>query len=94
MGKKKGDKSKGYQSKGERSNVSRWVKKAARKEYMANYLARSLNQINALLKGKKVMVTIPNPNTNETNKRFIRVSAKDVWKNSSKYSMKTVGEES
>jgi hypothetical protein len=26
-------------------------------------------------------LTIPNPNTNETNKRFIRINAKDVWKN-------------
>ena len=25
------------------------------------------------------MLTIPNPNTNETNKRFIRVNARDVW---------------
>jgi len=25
------------------------------------------------------MITIPNPNTNETNKRFIKVNARDVW---------------
>jgi len=28
---------------------------------------------------KNVMLTIPNPNTNETNKRFIRVPAREVW---------------
>ena len=34
------------------------------------------------------MVTIPNPNTNETNKRFLRVNAKDVWKFNNKFIMK------
>ena len=26
------------------------------------------------------MLTVPDPNTNETNKRFIRVSANTVWR--------------
>jgi len=82
MGKKKGGKSSGYQSKGERSNVSRWSKKAMRKEYMAKTFTRTLNQIDAWLNGKNVVVTIANPNTNETNKRFIRVNAKQAWKRS------------
>ena len=42
--------------------------------------ARSQNQLSAFLKGKNVMLTIPNPNTNETNKRFIRVPAREVWR--------------
>jgi len=32
-----------------------------------------LNKLKAWSKGKKTMVTIANPNPNETNKRFIRV---------------------
>ena len=37
------------------------------------------NQLSAFKKGRRVMITIPNPNTNETNKRYIRVNARDVW---------------
>jgi len=55
---------------------------------MNNDLARMRNQLDAFNNGKNVMVTIPNPNTNETNKRFIRVNAKDVWKSNNKYMMK------
>lgn len=33
----------------------------------------------AWLKGKKVMLTIQNPNPNETRARFIRVNAREVW---------------
>jgi hypothetical protein len=39
-------------------------------------LDRNLNQIKAWKAGKRVMLTVPNPNKNETNKRFIRVEAK------------------
>ena len=34
------------------------------------------------------MLTVPNPNTNETNKPFIRVNAKDVWGSRKPYIMK------
>ena len=34
---------------------------------------KELNRLDAYLKGKKVYTTIPNPNPNETNKRFVRV---------------------
>jgi hypothetical protein len=37
-------------------------------------------QLQAFRKGKKTMVTIPNPNPNETNKRFIRVDGKQYFK--------------
>jgi hypothetical protein len=43
---------------------------------------RMMNQLNAFNKGKRVMVTIKNPNGAETNKQYIRVPAKDVWKSS------------
>ena len=41
---------------------------------------RIQNQLTAFLKGKRVMLTIPNPNKNETNKPMIRVPANEVWK--------------
>ena len=75
-------------SKGERCNVSKSTIKAVRRDYMNNDLARLTNKIDAFKKGKNVMVTIPNPNTNETNKRFLRVNAKDVWKFNNKFIMK------
>ena len=43
-----------------------------------------LNKQAAFAAGKNVMLTVPNPNTNETNKRFIRIKAKDVWPNPNK----------
>ena len=41
---------------------------------------RIRNQLNAFLKGKRVMLTVENPNKNETNKPFIRVPAHEVWR--------------
>ena len=41
---------------------------------------RIRNQLNAFLKGKLVMLTVENPNKNETNKPFIRVPAHEVWR--------------
>ncbi len=65
------------ESKGERSNVNKKVCNAMRSD--TSMLQRTINQRAAWVKGKNVMVTIPNPNEQETNKRFIRVNAKDVW---------------
>ena len=77
MGKKK---SRAHQvSKGERRSVNRSVTKATRRDYMKS-AERMSNQLSAFLKGKRVMLTVPNPNTNETNKRFIRVPANTVWR--------------
>jgi hypothetical protein len=42
------------------------------------------NQLAAFLRGKNVMLTIPNPNKNETNKRFIRVPAAEQWRRGGK----------
>jgi len=55
------------------------IAKQQRREYMQSGM-RQHNQLLAYMKGKRVMLTIPNPNTNETNKRFIRVPANEVWK--------------
>ncbi len=76
-----------YTSKGQRRNVSKWVRKQARKE--TTPLQRTLNQQVAFRKGKNVMVTIPNPSKTETNKPFIKVSAKEIWKKTEPYMMKT-----
>jgi hypothetical protein len=65
-----------YTSKGERRNISKAVRKLNRRDYMQS-LDRATNQSNAWRAGKRVMLTVPNPNKNETNKRFIRVEAKD-----------------
>ena len=81
---KKGGKSKGYVSAGINSNVANNTKSAMRK---ASREAgdKLVNQLEAFAKGKRVMVTIANPNKEETNKPFIRVDATTVWSHSSKY---------
>jgi hypothetical protein len=76
---KKGGTSKGNVSAGIHSNVSKSVLRAMRADYLASG-DRVINQRAAFDAGKNVMVTIPNPNPNETNKRFIRVNAKTIWK--------------
>ena len=60
-----------YTSKGKRASVSKETLKAVRAE--RSELDKILNKLKVWSTGKKVMVTIPNPNKNETNKRFIRV---------------------
>lgn len=42
-------------------------------------LQRWQNQRDAWEKGKRVMLTIPNPDKNATNARFIKVEARQVW---------------
>jgi hypothetical protein len=80
----KKSKSKGYMSAGIHSNVAQSTRRAMRADYVAS-ADRMLNQLDAHRKGKRVMVTIPNPNESETNKRFIRVTAKEAgWKSLSR----------
>lgn len=74
MGKKKGGNSTGKVSQGIHSNVRQSLLNANRKEYRASG-QRLLNQRRAFEKGKRVMVTIPNPNPHETSRPFIRVTA-------------------
>ena len=65
-----------YTSKGERPNVSRrWLKLTRKDNDNKTY-----NQWDAFQKGKNVVLTIKNPNKNETNKPFIRVPAKEQWR--------------
>ena len=70
---------------GKRPNVSRWAKKAQRKN--RTKLERVNAQLCAFMKGKNVVLVVPNPNTNEKNKPFIRINAEDVWSRN-KYIMK------
>ena len=66
-----------YTSKGERRNVSKWVRKAIKRERTG--FQRANAQLDAFLEGKNVVLTIPNPNPNEKGKPFIRKNAKEVW---------------
>ena len=65
-------------SKGERPNTNPSVLKAKRRDYMDAPFDRLNNQVKAWRAGKKVMVTIENPNKKETNKPFIRVPARQA----------------
>lgn len=69
---KKGGKSKGFISQGAHSNVDRKITNAMRSEYLESG-DRVLNQMAALRKGKDVVMTIANPNKEQTNKKFIKV---------------------
>ena len=79
------------ESKGKRSNVNKKLCNAIRNN--TTLLQRTLNQREAWLRGKKVMLTIPNPNDKETNKKFIKVNAKDIWGSPKKYIMKQTASE-
>ena len=78
MGKKK--KSDGYTSKGLHSNVSKDTRKGMRRD--RSLLETTRNKYAAFKRGKNVMLTIPNPSAkSEPAKPFIRVNAKEVWRN-------------
>lgn len=80
MAKGKGS-GKSYTSKGERSNVSKGILREMRAAYLQSGM-RLLNQQKALAKGKDIVMTIENPNKNQTNKPFIcvKVAAKTYAK--------------
>ena len=69
--------SKDTRPEGKRSNVSRWAKKAQRKN--RTKLERINAQFCAFMKNKNVVLVVPNTNPHETNKPFVRINAKDVW---------------
>jgi len=68
-----------------RPNISRWAKKAQRKNRTILEIANA--KIRAFMKGKNVILLVPNINKHETNKPFVRINAKDVWSRN-KYIMK------
>lgn len=69
MGKKSSGKH--YTSKGERIG--------SMKTKVRDPAVRIMNQLKAYKEGRNVVLTVPNPNPNETHKRFIRVNARDVY---------------
>ena len=80
-------KRKTYVSKGQRDSVDKDTVKAVRRD--RSYTDKMLNKLKHWARGKKTMVTIPNPNKNETNKPFIKVegnhpAAFGPWKRSDK----------
>ena len=70
---------------GKRPNISRWAKKAQRKN--RTKLERVNAQLCAFMKGKNVVLVVPNTNPHEKNKPFVRINAEDVWSRN-KYIMK------
>lgn len=44
-------------------------------------IKKMIDKMDAFRKGKNVMLTIPNPNKQATREPFIRVSAKEKWRN-------------
>jgi hypothetical protein len=80
MGKKKSRAS--QTSKGERRNVVAGLSDDRTELQKVN------DKMKAHLKGKNVMLTIANPNKNETAKPFIRVPAKQEWRHTGKFIMK------
>ena len=80
MGKKKSRAS--QTSKGERRNVVAGISDDRTELQKVN------DKMKAHLKGKNVMLTIANPNKNETAKPFIRVPAKQEWRHTGKFIMK------
>jgi len=62
-------------SKGERRNVANGLGDDR------SELKKMIDKMDAFRKGKNVMLTIPNPNKQATREPFIRVSAKEKWRN-------------
>jgi hypothetical protein len=77
MPKSKGEKSKGYISQGKHRNVSRATRRLMRAAVSPG--KKLINKRKAWEKGKKVWVSIENPNKSETNRQFIRVSGDDFF---------------
>ena len=73
-----------YTSQGQRRNV---VNGKSRKSDWTPF--QQINhKVKAWTKGKKVWLTVPNPNTNETAKPFVRKLASEVWGKYTPYMMK------
>ncbi len=64
-------------SSGKHGVVNRQISKQMRREYMTSP-HRAVNQILAHMKGRRTVFVIQNPDTSQTNKRFIRVTGDEV----------------
>ena len=66
-----------YTSKGERRAIAKDVCKAVKRD--RSVIDKMVMKQKAWLKGQNPWITVPNPNTAATNKRFIRVRAESEW---------------
>ena len=73
MGKKKTRSA--YTSSGGTPTISRRISNSVREDVGNG--TKMLRQLKMWSKGKRTMITVENPNKNETNKRFIRVEGND-----------------
>ena len=64
--------SKGYKSKGQRPNVRKDIRKMGRREYVGS-INQIENKLRAFKSGKRVMMTVPNPDKNNKKERFIKL---------------------
>jgi hypothetical protein len=72
---------KNYTSQGERRNVAKAVVKANRRDYIENRgIERLANQYKAWKRGKRVSVTIANPDKNNTKERYIKVDGHTAFR--------------
>lgn len=76
MSKKKGSNSSG--------KVSQGLRRSSMKTSVRTPAIRLMNQLKAHIAGKNTMVTIENPNKEQTDKKFIRVPGKNVFKNATR----------
>lgn len=67
-----------YVSKGERPPITRKVLNAYRRDRFTE-LEVAINKLDQWKAGKNPWITIPNPNTSETNKPFIRIRANEYY---------------
>lgn len=82
MAKGKSASGKNYISQGKHSNVARSTLNAMRRS--VSDAQKLINKQEAWLRGSNPWITIPNPNKEETAKRFIRVRMNDIMKGSAK----------
>jgi len=72
---------KNYTSRGERRNVAKAVVKANRRDYIKNRgIERLANQLKAWKRGRRVSVTIANPDKKNTKERYIKVDGNTAFR--------------
>lgn len=77
MSKKKEGKSKGFVSEGKHSNVSRKTRTDMKRSVNAG--EKLFSKYKAWLAGKKVKITIENPDKTQTNRQYITVSGDEYF---------------
>ena len=65
--------------KSRKSRTSNGVVGSPRRAKTSVGMKRVHNQMDAWMEGKRVMLTVPNPDATATNARMIKVEARQVW---------------